>query len=60
MKIKLLPKTKRLKELIKFHTNKWNIIDKKYVQCFDDIGFFIESIDKKHKRWITKDQFEKI
>jgi hypothetical protein len=58
--IRILSKNKRLKQLIKIHTNKWNTLEKRHVQCFNDIGFFIENINKTHKRWVKKDQFEEI
>lgn len=48
------PKAKRLKQLIKQHGPEWTLIrisDK--CQCFDNRpGVFIESLDKKHTRWV--------
>ena len=60
MKIKLLPTNKRLKQIIKEYGEIWKIIDKKHVQCFNDIGFKIKSLDNNHERWITENDFLKI
>lgn len=58
----LLPKTKRLKQLIKEHGSKWFVIKRKNkVQCFDNQkGLFIESFDGKHSRWVKPEQVEVI
>jgi hypothetical protein len=56
--IRLLPKTKRLKELIKLHGEWWKVIDRRSVQCFDNMGIYVESLDGKHKRWIKEWEHE--
>lgn len=59
MKAKLLPKSKRLKELIKLKGEVWEfLVCNKSVQCFNDKGWYIQSFDGTHKRWVKEDEFE--
>lgn len=55
----LLPKDKRLKQLIKEHGEKWDIIKFGNPVCFCDSGIFIQSTDgKDHKRWVRPNEVE--
>lgn len=53
---------KRLKQLIKQHGNIWRF--KRYspgCQCFDgNPGYYAESLDKSHIRWIESEYVEEI
>jgi len=52
-KVTLLPKTARLKQLIKEFGSEWKQTgEEQPVQCFDGSGIFVESMCGKHKRWV--------
>jgi hypothetical protein len=50
--VKLLPNTKRLKQVIKEHGHVWNLLQGPMpMQCFDnELGILIKSLDDKHVR----------
>lgn len=55
--IRLMPTTKRLKELRKAHGELWRVRQERPVACFDDaIGLYIESLDGTHSRWVLPAQ----
>jgi hypothetical protein len=60
MKIKLLPTNNRLKQLIKEHGDIWIFIERRFIQCFNDIGIKIQSVNGEHQRWIRENDFIKI
>ena len=51
-RIKLLPATKRLKQIIHDHGNIWKVLEPpRPMQCFDNqMGIRIQSMDGKHER----------
>jgi len=57
--IKILPVTKKLKQLIKSFGDEWRIISyKENLQCFQDEGWLVETLCKKHRRWCRKEELK--
>lgn len=52
----LLPTNKRAKQLIKEHGEEWEFIQTQKVQCFNDEGIMIKSLNGKHFRWVRKQE----
>ena len=51
--VKLLPNTKRLKQIIKEHGSQWRVLDDRPVLCFGgQRGILIQSMDESHMRWV--------
>jgi hypothetical protein len=48
----LLPTNKRAKQLIKEYGDEWEILERRYVQCFEDQGILICSKNNQHTRWV--------
>lgn len=59
-KVTLIPTDKRLKQLVKDFGEEWNLILSKKVQCFNDVGFFIESPCGQHRRWVRRESINRI
>jgi len=58
--VTILPINKRLKQLIKVFGSTWKLLQHKAsVQCFNNEGWLIESLDKKHRRWVRKEELKK-
>ncbi len=60
-RVRMLPTTKRLKQLIKVHGEFWRIIrGHAHLPAFNgEPGVLVESLDgKKHSRWIRLTDFE--
>ena len=63
MNKKLLPNTKRLKQLIKQHGDEWIVVQENVpVQCFtdSDVGTKICSLNLHHSRWVRPCDIEDI
>ncbi len=54
MKVELLPKSRRLKQLIKEYGAVWELIEVREVQCFNDIGYHVQA--GTHKRWCRREE----
>jgi len=60
--VRLRPGTARLRQLIKAHGEVWTVLQfKPELQAFGYCpGYFIESKDLKHTRWVLPSQLEAI
>lgn len=55
--VRLIPATKRLKQVRKVHGELWRVLHEAPVLCFDGAqGLFIESLDGTHTRWVLPSQ----
>ena len=55
MQVILKPECARIRQLIKQHGAVWTVLEIAHVQCFDDMGVLVESLDGSHSRWIKLD-----
>jgi len=59
-KIRILPTTKRLKQLIKEFGDVWDVVKIGNPQCLDDKGLLVSSECGNHVRWVGTEQYNRV